>query len=623
MRGSQLAAAASSRAVGLLVLASTFGCDARTDAPSGPAAAPGSARGYDVLLVTFDTARADAFGCYGAGDASTPVVDRLAARGVRFERAVSPAPITLPSHSSLLTGLEPLAHGVRNNATFRLADGHVTLAEEFQRAGYATAAFVGSFVLDERYGLAQGFARYDDEIGREAGDAEDGAKEGHFLQRSAQQVTDAAIAWLAEPRDAPFFLWVHYYDAHAPYEPPSGYGPPPAGPLDPFDAAVNRARYLGEISYADAQLGRLLAAIGDERLSRTLSIVTSDHGEGLGEHGEYTHTIFVYGATVAVPLVVSCPSLFERAQVVSDRIAGLVDVAPTILSLAGLPPLARCDGIDLLGAKQPGRAVYGESLVPLYHHGWAPLHFLETLDDKLIRAPKPEYYDLREDRAELRNRYASAPARARALETMLAAKLERAGPGAAPERELAPDEARDLAALGYTRSESRPDQLGVLDPKDMMPTWAVLSNAQTFSAQGDFERAIAAVESVLRFDPTNAFAWETSYVVHLRRGALEKAETSAERMVQLRPTAEGFLRLAQLRKSRGDGPGCDAALVLALDLDPASGEALLLRGDRHADEKRLEMARADYERASEVDPLRAGRAARARLDQLDGPPKRD
>jgi choline-sulfatase len=603
----------------LVVVSSLSGCG-KEDGPASSgaaAAAPGSARGFNVLLVTFDTARADAFGCYGNPDARTPVVDRLASRGVRFERTVSPAPITLPSHASLLTGLEPLSHGVRNNATFRLAEEHVTLAEKLREAGYATAAFVGSFVLDARYGLEQGFAEYDDEIGADASPTD-----GHFLQRPADRVTDAAIAWLGQereqPRVAPFFLWVHYYDAHAPYQPPKAFAPPPpADPLAPYDPAENRARYLGEIAFADSQLGRLLDAIGEQQLERTLCVVTSDHGEALGEHGEFTHTVFVYRSTMAVPLIVSCPGLFESGRVVSDRIAGLVDVAPTVLSLAGGPPLPRTDGVDLFASSDPERAVYGESLVPLYNYGWAPLHFLERLDDKLIRAPKPEYFDLEQDRSEARNLYASAPPAARELEAALAAKLQRAGGTPARERELSPDEARDLAALGYTRAESRPDVLGVLDPKDMMPAWGALQNALTFSAQGDAERARATVESVIRFDPTNAFAWETAYVVHWRSKELDQAQASLERMLQLRPTADGFVRLAEVRSQRGDGAGCDAALALALELDPKLGEALLLRGDRHVAEHRPDRARADYEQAIAVDPLRSEHAARERLRKLD------
>jgi arylsulfatase A-like enzyme/predicted negative regulator of RcsB-dependent stress response len=595
------------------------GCGAGGPGGDVPASSgAGSARGFNLLVVTFDTVRADAIGCYGDPQAATPVVDGLAARGVRFAHAVAPAPTTLPSHATLMTGLDPPSHGVRNNGTFTLADERVTLAEMLRERGYATGAVVAAFVLDRRYGLAQGFESYDDALHEDGVDA----GEGHFLQRTADRVTDGALAWLAAHGTEPFFLWVHYFDAHAPYRPPGAFMPASGVGRDPhamFDAAISRAMYLGEVSFADSELGRLLAALGDERLRRTLVVFAGDHGEGLGEHGEFTHSRLVYEASMRVPLIFSCPALFDRGHVVDDRVAGLVDVLPTVLSMLGIQSGGALDGVALnVAAADPARAIYGESLVPLLNHGWAPLFCLRRLDDKLIGAPRPEYYDLRADPRELRNLHAQSPPAAAELERALSARLASSlPPGAAQERALGRDEERRLAALGYSRSVRRGADYGVLDPKDMIVTWAVLSNAQTYSAQGDFDRALAEVDKVLALEPNDAFAWETAYVVHLRKQSLEEAEGCLRRVLELNPTYDGYVRLAELLLQRGTFDEFEAVLAKAAGLDPLHGDVFLIRGDRYLGEKRYDLAREQFERALAVDPARAAAGARRGLAYIE------
>ncbi len=276
LRGACVAAAC------LLLLATLPGCRQQPVLPER------------IVLVTVDTLRADHVGAYGAAQARTPTFDAVAAQGVRFETAISPVPLTLPTHASILTGRTPPAHGVRHNSVFKLADGIPTLAERMRDAGFATAAFVAAFVLDRQFGLGRGFETYDDQM---AGHPSGGSSIS-YAERPADAVIDAALGWLAGAPDR-FFLWVHLYDPHAEYAPPLG-----------FAAAFPRSPYDGEIAFADAQLGRLVAEI-DRRWdpARTLLVFTSDHGESLGEHGEPTHGYTLYDATQRVPLLMRGPGL--------------------------------------------------------------------------------------------------------------------------------------------------------------------------------------------------------------------------------------------------------------------------------------------------------------------------
>lgn len=569
----------------------------------------------NVLVVTFDTVRADALSCYGEKRVQTKTVDALAADGVRFHRALAPAPITLPSHSTLFTGLAPLAHGVRNNGTFRLGDEHVTLAEVLGQHGYDTGAVVAAFVLDARYGVHQGFASYDDDV------HVDGVAPaaGHFRERNATQVTDRALAWLArhdaERPEAPFFLWTHYFDAHVPYQAPAehlipGLNPDPNAP---FDAATLRGRYLSEVAYADAELGRLLEGLGEERRRKTLIVFTSDHGEGLGEHGEYTHSRLIYDSTMRVPLVFSCPALFPRAEVVDDRIAGLVDVMPTVLDLLGIAAPRTFDGQSLIqGAPDPERALYGESLVTLYNHGWAPLHSLSRLGDKVIQAPKPEYYDVAHDASESNNLVGKNDGRSAALFARLSQRLRNAP--APMEAQLEPEIASGLAALGYSRSNAATPKAGTIDPKDAIVTWAILNNANVYSEQGDHDRGLAETKRVIALNPADPFAWETEYVIQQRRGALAEAEAALRKVVELNPTSEVLVRLAWLEFQQQKFEECERTAQLAEHLEPEHGEVSLIRGEIAFRHGRYGEALRQFERALSTDPGRVAEKARKGID---------
>lgn len=587
-----------------------------TQAPAAPRDANfGTARGFNLLVVTFDTVRADAVGCYGDPRALTPNIDRLASRGVRFARAIAPAPTTLPSHSTLFTGLDPLSHGVHNNGTFRLGEDRTTLAELLAAQGYHTGAVVGAFVLEARYGLAQGFEDYEDELHA------DGAAKGaaHFVERDARTVTDRAVDWLARRDARPFFLWTHYFDAHLPYLAPEEYlrGKPRRDVHGPWDAEANRRDYLAEVTYADHELGRLLDALGEETLARTLVVFTADHGEGLGEHGEYTHSRLIYEGSLRVPLVFSNAALFPAPRVASDRIAGLVDVVPTVLGLLGMDPPAGLDGIGLF-AERPdaGRAIYSESLVTLFNHGWAPLYGYTRLGDKFILAPRPEYYDLRTDGGERRNLFGPTQSVAQELSRGLRERIARGKPvDRSAEAKLSAADERWLSQLGYSRS-SVPLEAGKLDPKDMIVTWAVLTNASGMVERGELEPALREVEAVLARNPGDPFAWEVAYTVHYARKDWVKAEECLLKLLELNPSAEAFVRLATVMIEQGRLVECLALLDRAAVELPDNGELCMSRGEclyrleRHAE------ARAQFERALRVDPVRCGARATAALAKL-------
>ena len=357
-----------------------------------------------VLLVSIDTLRADHLGSYGHRAAQTPRLDALAARGARFERAVTVAPLTLPAHASLLTGTFPAFHGVRDNGGFYLGADQLTLGEMLKGRGYRTGGFVGAFVLDGRWGTSQGFDRYFDDF--------DLAKyEGRGMdavQRRGDEVVDKASLWLAEDRERPFFAWVHLYDPHGPYAAPEPYASRfPATPTGAYDA---------EIAWTDSLVGRLLDGLAaDGRLDHTVVVVVGDHGESLGEHKEQLHGFFVYDATVRIPLIVAGPGI--PARTVRDPVR-IVDVMPTVLEALGTPPPAAVQGESLLplarGETRPTRTTLAETFYPRYHYGWSELRAVSDGRHTLIAAPRPELYDTETDPGKLhRSRLAAGAARGR------------------------------------------------------------------------------------------------------------------------------------------------------------------------------------------------------------------
>jgi len=481
------------------------------------APAPASDR-PSLLLVTIDTLRADHVGVYGAAGARTPTLDRLAAEGTRFETAIASAPLTLPSHASILTGLYPPHHGVRYNGVSRLQPSFQTLTEQLRDAGYATGAVVGSYVLAGKYGLDQGFDHYDD----------DTQSRGNPAERPASEVTDAALAWL-EGAERPFFLWVHYYDPH------ERYAPPP-----PFATRFAGRPYDGEIAYVDSELGRLLESLGARgALDETLIAVTSDHGESLGEHAELAHSYSLYDAVLAVPLVFRGPGV-PRARVVKGVVRS-VDVAPTLSSLLGLAPLAGSDGMDLSplwGDSSPpsDRFAFAETLATRLEHGWSPLFAIRTRSHHYVRAPRPELYDLASDPGELSNQLEIQP-EAR-LAAALDAEISRVLEGEVQSAEEGvDDEARDrLRSLGYLIPEQEVPETG-LDPKDGLLALRALDyeDGDAAFAANDFVRAEAIFSRVVERLPASAYARAMLALCYLQTGQAPKAIPHLEVALRLSP----------------------------------------------------------------------------------------
>ncbi len=564
----------------------------------------GLARGRNLLVVTLDTTRPDHLGCYGDARAETPRLDRLAAEGLRFTEAVSVAPVTLVAHSSLFTGTYPTTHGVRHNAEYRLRPEAATLAEALSAAGYDTAAFVSAFVLDARYGLDQGFARYDDRV--------EAATSGGFAtgtnERRADRTTDAALAWLAQrPAGKPFFGWVHYFDPHAPYLPPA-----------PYDQRFAGRLYDGEIAFTDSQVGRLLDGLAARGLDRdTVVLVAGDHGESLGEHGESTHDIFVYDATLRVPLLLRVPGV--PPGVVSDRQVSLVDVLPTLLDLLGVKDTQARDGRSLVGSRaEPGRAVYAESLVPYLDFGWAPLHALRRLGDKYVLAPRPEYYDLARDPRETRNLVparGAAPGEAQKLQRSLQALLEKSAAAAAASG--ADPEARErLESLGYLGGAGPDAGSGVKDPKDLVGISEALIQANALLSSNQPRQAIALLEAQLPRSPRDRSLLQALSKAYLRVQRLKDAERVLREFRAIKPKSDTSLLLAQILILDGRNDEAGRLLDEAAALDPKHGGVFIARGDLLARQGKKEEARAAYEKARQVDPYRAAGAAQKRLQDL-------
>ena len=578
----------------------------------GRLAEPGSATGMNVLIVTIDTLRADRLGCYGHTGAETPTIDALARSGLLFEQATTVSPITLPSHASIFTGLAVPNHGVRHNGFFKLDLGSTTLAERFSASGYDTAAFISSFVLDRRYGLNQGFADYDDrfEWANDPGS-------GDYAERPAEAVTARATNWLRARADAqrenPFFAWVHYFDPHGPYEPPA-----------PFAESFSAVPYDGEIAYVDHELGRVMDTLRElGSLDDTLILITSDHGEGLGEHNEATHADLIYDSTMRVPWILSNPRLFPDGKLVRDRLAATIDIVPTIAALTGLELGTPVDGVDITAVPVPGRTVYLETLAPLLDYGWAPLHGLRRIDGKFIHAPQPEYYDLITDPGERNNIYEGRKDAGglRAELSGLLAGWPDAFEVAGVRKELTQEELERLAALGYVTGQAARAP-GTRDPKAMMPVWHRINEAARLSVRGEHADAITAIREVLTIDPGDGKAWSVAMQIYDRAGQPSEAETCARRTLQLRPTSDLWVSLARFALNRGDLSTFEGALAEAERLDPQNGGIHLGHGHADALQGRYDDAREEFEMALKIDPVRSGPAAREQLRRLDAREKK-
>lgn len=542
----------------------------------------------NLLLITLDTTRQDHLGCYGFETEITPHLDRLADEGVVFTRGTTPVPVTLPAHTTMMTGLYPFHHSVRNNGTYATGDSLRTLAEALSEAGYRTGAILAAFPLATQFGLDQGFDHYDDAF---PGDREHAAVE--MAQRPGNQVTELSLAWIdgrdgrvgngstvagADDRDQddrpatgePFFLWAHYFDPHYPYTPPEPY-------LQQFPGSP----YAGEVAFMDAQIGALLEGLRKRDLyERTLIVVVGDHGESLGEHGEATHSIFVYNATQYVPFLFRLPGGYSGKQWNGRRVDGLVslvDIFPTVIDALGLPRemVPPGDGISLLpvaaGDAGAHAWVYYETLVPQLEYGASDLRAIETATWKYIRAPRPELYHLQEDPAETSNRAQRESWHVEELETDLAHLLR--GEGEAPEP-LAMDAEtiEKLQSLGYLAGVDRPRSDEMVDPKDMIGSLRLLNEAAAHLAAYRAEDALALADSILQRFPRDGRALRLRATSLVQAGrhteAIEAFDTALSHCDHCPDQAELLLQQAVAISRTGDPEDALRRLGTLHEIDP-------------------------------------------------------
>ena len=551
-----------------------------------------------IILITVDTLRADRLESYGYAGTPNPAVNALAADGVLFEQVIAQSPLTLPSHCSMLTGAFPYHTGVRDQAGFSLKPEHRTLAERLRSEGYRTAAFIGSSVLNAGTGLDQGFDLYWD------------LPEQGPPERLGGEVMHRALEWLSSQGDGKFFAWIHLFDPHSPYDAP-----------EPFGSRYRTRPYDGEVAYVDSLVGDLVGHLKRLRLyDRTLLVFTSDHGESLGEHGESSHGMFLYDATVRIPLIIKAAGSAWKGRVIPEQVRG-VDIAPTILQLAGLRVDDQIQGRGLLSLirgrwNQPELAAYSETYYPYYHFQWSPLFSMRARGFKYIDAPKPELYDLARDADERRNIIGDRPSMAAYLQETLEGEYQKfsAGREEPPQPEqMDRDTIERLKSLGYlglaSGTAKLPSTDGLADPKDRIGIYELLQQAFQDSEEGrliesnsklrkvvdqeeglidahlylglnsvqmgQFSDAIEAFQAVLRRDPSNLMALYNLSLSYLNQGRPEMAVPGLEQTLELDPEdVTARVALGKAYQSAGRIDDAVEALEKAVAARPDFADAL-------------------------------------------------
>ena len=563
----------------------------------------------DVYLITIDTLRADHVGCYGYKQVETPALDALAADGVRFTEAFTHSPITNTSHITILTGLLPSVHGVTDFG-IPLSPQHATAAELLKPHGYQTAAFIGAVILDSNTlapGLDRGFDFYDNFPKRDSKNRDGTNKERWGrVERRGMEVVEHAEAWFEKHRTGPHFVWVHLYDPHDPYEPPP-----------PFSEKYKDHLYDGEIAYADSALAHWIAFLKKAgAYDNAIIVVTGDHGEGLGEHGEETHGLFLYDSTLHVPLILKTPlktaAGAHRGTVVDAQVR-TTDILPTILSATGVSAPAELNGESLLplidkqndkkddekgGAKgSSDRALFGETDYPL-RWGWAPLRALRADRTKWIEAPRPELYDLQADPKELKNLYAPDNSKVQAMQAEMAKWKSKLPPPANP-----------------SKVETLPD------PKDKVEVQNLLHNAMLADDDNRSSDARQFLEKALQIDPASPTALRQLGELELAAGDFAKAAARLQRACELRPDdSTAAFEWGETMGKAGDWPGARDALEASLKLAPSQVSARLLLGRVYLQLKDAKNAEDQFEAALLVDSSNSeGRLglAEAQIQQSD------
>ena len=574
----------------LLTLAA--GCERSGSTPRKEARrGEGLAKGCNLLLITMDTTRADRLGCYGFRQAATPSLDSLAGAGVRFDRAYAHSPLTLPSHTSLMTGTYPPENGVRVNRGHALGPGLTTLAEIFQRHGYRTGAFIAAPVLDARFGLGRGFDVYDDEMSQRP--------HGRAYERPADLVRQSAMRWIRSDRAGPVMCWVHFFDPHAPYQAPPEFV---ARTKDPYDA---------EVAFMDHNVGEIIQTLrSDGLLATTLVVAVADHGESLGDHGYDEHALLLYEGILRVPLIFSLPGRLPE-DVSLDRMTRMVDIMPTILDLMGWQTPPDVSGESFAAAFEGGEVAsgdcYGETDYPFTAFGWAKLRSLVDQRWKYIRAPSRELYDLDTDPRELTNLAAMHPDVVERMEDALARTEAAMRPHES--RVVRTDDANAdaLRSLGYVGGHGSPslEPAHLRDPKDRVAFEADFRRAAVLISESRLPEAIALLEQLASTTPGSFVVEELLGIAYVNARRPEDAQTQFVRALSLRPDAAKTCGvLAQVLAQRGRFKQAVGCCRRALELDPnqegVRGILAKVSADLKKQERMVEADRQELRRAPDA-----------------------
>jgi arylsulfatase A-like enzyme/Flp pilus assembly protein TadD len=562
----------------------------------------------NVVLITIDTLRADHLGCYGYKQIKTPNIDALAADGTRFDRAFAVVPVTLPSHTSILTGTYPMLSGMHDFSGNKLSPLQPTLASVLKQAGYQTGAVIAAAVLDSRFGLNQGFDFYYDHFEFSRLD-EANLDE---MERPGNVVADVTLDWLAKNSQKKFFLWMHLYDPHAPYQ-----------PHEPYSREYAAQPYDGAIAFADEQVGRLLRFLKEKGIYRnTVIVLCGDHGESLGEHGEKTHGFFIYNATMHVPLIIK---LLEKpaAGVVDDPVS-LVDLMPTVLHAVGVNVPSQVQGRSLLPELGSGsdaqaerdRVLYGETFLPRIHFNWSELRGSENTKYHFIDAPRPELYDLAKDPGELHNLFTEKSAVADEMRAKLAGLIRdySAGKEMAEKTGLDPALMERLKSLGYAGFSGGTDPTGkdpigkdptakdptissrdLPDPKDRIATYELISDAVADSQHGRYRESIEKLKSVINTEPKSVPAHYMQGLNYYRLKMFAEAVDELQKTIQLSPDyALASFNLGMAQAHAGQIDDAIATLQRTLQLDATNFEAAFNLGVAFLQKKQLDPAAAAF-----------------------------
>jgi arylsulfatase A-like enzyme/Flp pilus assembly protein TadD len=560
---------------------------------AAPAAAP------NVVVITIDTLRADHVGCYGYKQIRTPNIDALAADGARFERAYAAVPVTLPSHTVMFTGTYPMLNGMHDFAANKLNATQPTLASVLKQHGYATAAVIGSAVLDSRFGLNRGFDFYYDHFDFNR------LQESNLeeMERPGNMVADVTLDWLSKNYSKKFFLWMHLYDPHYPYHPPA-----------PYAAEYKDRPYDGEIAFADAQVGRLIRFLKSKGLyGNTLIVLSGDHGESLGEHGEKTHGFFIYNATLHVPFMIHLPG--AAAPRVVPELVSLADLMPTVLQALKMEIPSQVQGRSLLPLTkasvkdEEARSLYAETFLPRLHFNWSELRGVEGKNYHFVDAPKPELYDLTKDPGETQNLYSDKKAVSEEMRARLAALIRQysAGQELAEKTGLDPALMERLKSLGYAGfsgggSPTIPDR-ALPDPKDRIQVYELISDAIAESQHGEYPESTEKLNLALKTEPDSVPVRYLLGLNYYRMHQYPSAVEQLERVLQLSPDyALAAFQLGLAYARTGDFDHAIQALKRALELDATNFSAAYNLGIVYEQKQMLTEAMAAFRQSLSISP---------------------